>query len=52
MTEHAFGKLISGLVKAIHVELSDEAIHFAVAEVAWQHHLLKLAYIFYHEFPT
>lgn len=35
MAEDALGDLIAGLVETIHVELSDEAVHLAVAEEAW-----------------
>lgn len=49
VTEYTFGVVSAGLVEAIHVELSNEAINFVVAEVTWQYHLLKFSHIFDHE---
>lgn len=46
MTEHTFRVVLSGLVKAIHIQLPDEAVNFVVSEVFWKHYLLKLTDVF------
>jgi hypothetical protein len=33
MTEYTFGMISSGLVEAIHIQLSNETIHFVVSEI-------------------
>lgn len=52
VTEDTLSKLIARLVEAIHIELSDEAIHLTVTEVPRQHHLLELTHILYDELTT
>lgn len=49
MAEDTLGILLAGLVKAIHVELTDEAIHFIVSEISRQDNLLELVDILNHE---
>lgn len=51
MAKDALGKFVTGFVEAVHVELADEAIHFAVAKIAWKYHLLELTHVLYHKFP-
>jgi len=47
MAEDALGELIAGLVKAVHVELPDEAVHLAVPEEPREHNLLKFIDVLY-----
>ena len=42
MTEDTFGVISPTFVEAIHVELSDERVHFGVSEVTWKDNRLKL----------
>jgi hypothetical protein len=42
VAEYTFRVFLAGLVKAIHVELSDETVDFVVPEKPGQHHLLEL----------
>lgn len=41
MTKYALGVICAALVEAIHVELPDEGIHLAVAEVSGEDDGLK-----------
>lgn len=50
MAEDVFGWFFPGLVKAIHVELSDEAVDVAMPEILGQYELLELFYVFDGEF--
>lgn len=53
MTEDTFCKLVARFVEAIHVELSNEAVHLAVSKIARKDHLLKLYCILNHKlFPV
>lgn len=52
MAEHTFGVVCATLMKAVHVELSDEGIHFAVAEVLGEHYLLELVDVLDDEFAA
>ena len=47
MAEDTLGELIAGLVKAVHVELPDEAVHLAVPEQPREHNLLKFVDVLY-----
>ena len=46
MFECAFEVVMLHLVEAIHVELSDEAIHFFVSEISGQDDFLELYDVF------
>jgi hypothetical protein len=46
MTENTFGVIGSAFVEAVHVELPDEGVHFAVTEVFGENYLLELIGIF------
>jgi hypothetical protein len=52
MAENTFGVLFSGLVEAIHVELSDEAVHLVMAEIPRKNILLELCDIFDDKFNS
>lgn len=45
MAENAFRVVLPRLVKAIHVELSDKAVHLPVSEVMRQNNILKFVHI-------
>ena len=49
MAKSAFEVVVFDLMKSIHVELPDEAIHFIVPEVFWQDDFLEFGCIFDHE---
>lgn len=49
MTENAFGVVLSGLVKTIHVELPHKAIHLIMPEVVWKDNFLELVHILNNE---
>ena len=50
--ESAFEAVMFDFVEAIHVELSDEAVHFVVTEVARQDHFFELDYVLDDEFES
>jgi len=50
VAENTPGMISAAFVKAVHVELAYEGIHFAVAKVLGEHDLLKLGGVFDHEF--
>ena len=50
MAKYIFGRFFPGLVKTIHVKLSDEAIYIAMSEVLWEDGLLKLINVFNSKF--
>jgi hypothetical protein len=52
MAENAFGVVCAGLMEAIHVELSYEAVDFIVAEVSREDDLLELVDVFDDELAT
>lgn len=52
MAEDALGVVCAGLVEAVHVELSDKAVDFVVAEVSGEHDLLELVDVLYHELDS
>ena len=52
MAENAFGVISAGFMKTIHVELSNEAIHFVVSEVSRKDNLLKFIDILDDEFKS
>ena len=52
MAEDALGEFIAGLMKTIHVELPDEAVHLAVPKKSGQDDLLELGDVLYDELAT
>ncbi len=52
MAEGAFEGVVFNLVKAVHVELSYEAVHLVVAEVVGQYDLFKLDHVLDDELET
>ena len=46
MAEDTFGVICSAFMEAVHVELSDERVHFAVSEVSGEYDGLELVDIF------
>lgn len=46
MTEYIFSWLLTGFVKAIHVQLSDKTINVSMPEIFGQDRFLKLFYVF------
>lgn len=52
MAEGALEGVVFDLVEAVHVELSDKAVHLIVSEVMRQHDLLKLHHVFYDELES
>ena len=46
MAKDAFGVILTGLMKPIHVELANEAVDFLVPEILGQDNLLKFVDIF------
>jgi hypothetical protein len=46
MAENTFGVISSTFVKAVHVELSDKRVYFAMSEVFRKDYLLEFIYIF------
>ena len=52
MFECAFEVIMLHFVEAIHVELSDEAIHFFVSEISGQDNLLEFDDVFDDELKT
>jgi hypothetical protein len=41
MTENTLGRVMACLMKAIHVQLTNETVHFRMTEVSGQYDLLK-----------
>lgn len=52
MTEDTFCMLLAGFMEAIHVELTHETIHFAVAEEERKDDLLEFGDIFDDKVPS
>ena len=52
MFECAFEVVVFHFVEAIHVELSDEAVHFFMSEVAREDDLLEFDYISNNKFSS
>ena len=50
MTENTLRVISSAFVKAVHIELSDEGVHFAVAEVSGKDYGLELIDVLDDEF--
>ncbi len=46
MFEGAFEMIMFHFVEAVHVELSNEGVHFLMAEVAGKHDLLEFDHVF------
>ena len=46
MSEGAFKMVMFHFMEAIHIELSDKAIHFFMSEVSREDNFFKLDYIF------
>lgn len=52
MTKDTFRVICTGLMKAIHVKLSNEAVDFVMPEISRQNNLLKLVDILDDELYT
>jgi hypothetical protein len=46
MTENTFGRVMTCLMKAIHVELTNKTVHFCMTKVSRQYDLLKFCDVF------
>ena len=49
MSEGAFEGVVFDFMEAVHVELSDEAVHFVVSEVMREHDFFKFYDVLYDE---
>ena len=52
MTKYTLGRVLPGLVKPIHIELSNKRVDFGVSEVSGKYKLFKLVDVLDHEFKT
>ena len=50
MTKYTLGSILAGLMKPIHIELSNKGVNFGVSEVSREDNILKLVDVFDNEF--